>query len=244
MKSHSAKPSNSFSVERYFDVDNFAHKALFEDAELVWLALSQIESYLAIYPLGSIDSLLPKGVYLVNPEKITIGQKSKIEPGAYIEGPCIIGDECTIRHGAYIRGNVITGNNCVIGHDTEVKNSIFLNRAHAAHFAYLGDSILGSEVNLGAGVKCANLRFDKSPIVIHENGLSFETQMRKFGAILGDGCQLGCNSVTNPGTLMGKNSCAYPCTNFGGIIPSWAMIKNNTQVVVSERKDRPDGRNI
>jgi NDP-sugar pyrophosphorylase family protein len=143
---------------------------------------------------------------------IKIGKGVLIEPGAFIKSPTIIGDQTEIRHGAYIRGNCLIGRNCVVGHVTEVKNCIFLDGAKAGHFAYLGDSILGNQVNLGAGTKLANLRFIKGNISINTPEGQFETGLRKLGAILGDNVQTGCNSVTNPGTLIGKKSMVIPNT--------------------------------
>jgi NDP-sugar pyrophosphorylase family protein len=143
---------------------------------------------------------------------IRVGKGVLIEPGAFIKSPTIIGDRTEVRHGAYIRGNCLIGRNCVVGHVTEVKHSIFLNGAKAGHFAYLGDSILGNLVNLGAGTKLANLRFIKGNIAIITPDGQFETGLRKLGAILGDNVQTGCNSVTNPGTLLGKRSMVIPNT--------------------------------
>jgi UDP-N-acetylglucosamine diphosphorylase / glucose-1-phosphate thymidylyltransferase / UDP-N-acetylgalactosamine diphosphorylase / glucosamine-1-phosphate N-acetyltransferase / galactosamine-1-phosphate N-acetyltransferase len=143
---------------------------------------------------------------------IKIGKGVLIEPGALIKSPTIIGDQTEVRHGAYIRGNCLIGSNCVVGHVTEVKHSIFLDGAKAGHFAYLGDSILGNQVNLGAGTKLANLRFIKGDIAISTPEGKFETGLRKLGAILGDNVQTGCNTVTNPGTLLGKKSMVIPNT--------------------------------
>jgi len=143
---------------------------------------------------------------------IRIGKGVLIEPGAYIKSPTIIGDQTEVRHGAYIRGFCLIGTNCVVGHVTEVKHSIFLNGAKAGHFAYLGDSILGNQVNLGAGTKLANLRFIKGEVTISTPEGTVKTGLHKFGAILGDHVQTGCNSVTNPGTLLGKKSMIIPNT--------------------------------
>jgi len=149
---------------------------------------------------------------ILSGDRIKIGKGVLIEPGAFIKSPTIIGDQTEIRHGAYIRGNCLIGNNCVVGHVTEVKHSIFLDGAKAGHFAYLGDSILGNQVNLGAGTKLANLRFIKGNIAIITPEGHFKTGLRKLGAILGDNVQTGCNSVTNPGTLLGKRSMVIPNT--------------------------------
>lgn len=216
----------------YFDLSSFEHAALFNEDEAVWYALKNIHNYLLSLPFGPILGTVSEGAYLVNPESIAIGKGSIVEPGAYIKGPCIIGEDCQIRHGAYIRGNLIAGDRCVIGHATEVKNSIFLDDAQAGHFAYVGDSILGNHVNLGAGTKCANLRFDKHHVPIVWNGQRIDSGLRKFGAILGDRAQTGCNAVTNPGTLMGKESCLGPCATFQGVLPKNATVKAGEAVMM------------
>ena len=144
--------------------------------------------------------------------RIAIGKGVLIESGALIKSPAIIGDYTEIRQGAYLRGYCLTGTHCVIGHTTEVKHSIFLDHAKAGHFAYLGDSILGRDVNLGAGTKFANLRFLPGNVLIRTSEASIDTGRRKFGAILGDKAQTGCNSVTNPGTLIGKEGILMPNT--------------------------------
>lgn len=154
-------------------------------------------------------SVIMAGALLLG-EKIRLGQGTLIEAGAMIKEPAIIGDRNEIRQGAYIRGYCLTGNSCVIGHVTEVKHSIFLDEAKAGHFAYLGDSILGNRVNLGAGTKLANLRFVNGDIQVRTEQGAKSTGLRKLGAILGDDVQTGCNSVTNPGTLLGKKSMVLP----------------------------------
>ena len=154
-------------------------------------------------------SVIMAGAILLG-NRIRIGRGVLIEPGAYIKSPTIIGDQTEVRHGAYIRGNCLIGRGCVVGHVTEVKGTIFLDGAKAGHFAYLGDSILGNQVNLGAGTKLANLRFIKGDIAVATPGGQINTGLRKLGAILGDHVQTGCNSVTNPGTLLGKKSMVIP----------------------------------
>lgn len=217
----------------FFDLSSFEHASLFNSRSYPWEVLPFIEAYLKKLTLGRIEGEVSSRAYLIHPELIYIGEGSIVEPGAYIQGPCWIGKNCVVRHGAYIRGNLLTGNQCVIGHDTEVKNAIFLNEAHAAHFAYVGDSILGNGVNLGAGTKCANFRLDKQPINIHYENERIPTGLRKLGAIIGDGSQIGCNSVTNPGTLLGKEVRCYPCLNLGGFISSRSMIKSTAGLAIS-----------
>ncbi len=144
--------------------------------------------------------------------RICIGKGVVVESGALIKEPVIIGDQTEIRQGAYLRGYCLIGSRCVVGHTTEVKHSIFLDDAKAGHFAYLGDSILGNNANLGAGTKFANLRFLAGTINIKTATGAYDTGLRKLGAILGDNCQTGCNSVTNPGTLLGPGSLLMPNT--------------------------------
>jgi len=201
----------------FFNLDQFKHKALFEEITYVYEALNILSSYLAQQELRNIQTEIPQGAILANEETISIGEGTKVEPGAFIQGPCIIGKNCQVRHGAYIRGNLIAGDHVVIGHATEVKNSIMLNHAHAAHFAYVGDSILGGYVNLGAGVKCANLRFDKKSIRIRIDGEILDTKRRKFGAIIGDRGSIGCNAVLNPGTILYPDVIALPNQTLSGI---------------------------
>lgn len=218
-------------IDELFDLNQYAHKKIFHDLEYAWEALDKLSSYLKNCVLGSHQGEISDRAFLVNPELISIGIGTVIEPGAYIKGPCVIGDYCSIRHGAYIRGNVLVGNHCVIGHSTEVKNSIFFNHSQAAHFSYVGDSILGSHVNLGAGAKLANLLFNKKNIKIKSGEGLIDTHRKKLGAILGDYSQIGCNSVTNPGTILCKHACVHPCINLGGIVSKEYVIKSNTEVI-------------
>ena len=145
-------------------------------------------------------------------EKIALGKGVLVETGAMVKSPAIIDDFTEIRQGAYLRGYCLAGKRCVLGHTTEIKHSIFLNDAKAGHFAYLGDSILGTNANLGAGTKLANLRFIPGNVTIHHEGKRLDTGRRKFGAVLGDNSQTGCNSVTNPGTIFGKSCILVPNT--------------------------------
>ncbi len=215
----------NFSFESFFDLSSFAHKELFEEGSPVWQALKNIDRFLRAQSLGKIEGKIEEGAYLFEPELITIGEGSVVEAGAYIRGPALIGKGCEIRHGAYLRGNVILGDHAVVGHASEVKNSILLNGAKAGHFAYVGDSILGNDVNLGAGVKCANLRLDRREVTLTTAEGVVKTGLRKFGAIIGDRCELGCNSVLNPGTLIGKRSFCYPGMVLSGFIPPASFLK-------------------
>lgn len=214
-----------FSIQSLFNLADFRHASIFQGCEYPWEVLGKIHGFLRETSLGKTGVGIPQGAHLIHPELISIGKGTVIEPGAYIKGPCLIGENCSIRQGAYIRGDVIVGDRCVIGHDTEVKNSIFLNGAQAAHFAYVGDSVLGNGVNLGAGTKLANLPFSHQEIIFHFGEKRIPTGRKKFGALLGDGTQIGCNSVANPGVITGKNVKCFPCVNFSGFIPESSIIK-------------------
>ena len=157
-------------------------------------------------------------------DDISIGSGTVIEPCAFIKGPTIIGDSSEVRHGAYIRGEVLVGDDCVVGHTTEIKSSAMLGGSKAGHFAYIGDSILG-RVNMGAGTKLANLKMIDSKVAVTAGGQVFQTGLRKFGAILADGVETGCNSVTTPGALLGKNVLLYPNATARGYYAPGTIIK-------------------
>lgn len=228
----------ALEIKSYFDLDNYQHRALFEDCRFPWEALANISRYCENFLHNHKNTTLEaySGAIFVDPESIFIGAGTVIEPGAYIKGPCIIGKNCTVRFGAYVRQNVITGDGCVIGNSTELKNVILLNGAHLAHHTYGGDSIFGNRCNLGAGTKCANLKLDGTEIYVYHEGKKYQTGLRKFGAIIGDDGQLGCNSVTNPGSLLGKKSYLFPCTNFGGISPQESIIRPVGKAAIYSQK--------
>jgi acetyltransferase-like isoleucine patch superfamily enzyme len=180
---------------------------------------SSIRVYMKGEILEDVAVILP-GAFLSN-DKIIIGPGTIVEPGAFIRGPTIIGSHAEIRQGAYIRGDCLVGNRCVVGHTTEMKGSIMLDGAKAPHFAYVGDSILGKGVNLGAGTKLANLKMIAGSIIVTVDKKRYDTGRRKLGAILGDHTETGCNSVTSPGTLMGPSSVVYSGVAVpGGYYPS------------------------
>lgn len=187
-----------------------------------------VKGGLQIYRRGELlpgASVIMAGVTLLG-MKIAIGRGVLIESGALVKAPAIIGDQTEVRQGAYLRGYCLVGKRCVVGHSTEVKHSIFLNDAKAGHFAYLGDSILGGDANLGAGTKMANLRFIKGEVKVRTPEGILSTGLRKFGAILGDRVQTGCNSVTSPGTLLGRGSLLMPNTTAGsGFHPPGSVIR-------------------
>ncbi len=159
-------------------------------------------------------------------EAVELGRGVLVEPGALIKGPTIIGDRSEVRQGAYVRGYCFVGRGCVVGHTTELKASVMLDGAKAGHFAYLGDSILGRDVNLGAGTKLANLKLTRGTVRVKVGEELIDTGLRKLGAILGDSVQTGCNSVTNPGTLLGPGSLVLPNTTAGpGLFPPKSLLR-------------------
>ncbi len=204
-----------------FDLSAFAHRAIFEGTAFAWDALPHIEAYILHQGAGSRtpDNQADVHPAAVIEGAVSIGGGTRVEPGAYIRGPVIIGAGCQIRQGAYIRGNVILGDRCVVGHATELKNSILLDDAQAPHFAYVGDSVVGNRVNLGAGTRLANFPLQGTPaehgtrrpsIRLLIDGIDIDTRVGKLGAILGDDVQMGCNVVTSPGCIIGPRTVVYP----------------------------------
>lgn len=224
-----------------FSPSGHIYESLFKDIQYVWEAIPRIPALTIklispnisrISRNGSLvleDTLLDNGAKIMagaylDGDDIEIQEKAIIEPSAYIRGPSIIGAGSEVRHSAYIRGNVILGKNSVAGHSTEIKNSVLLGESKAGHFAYIGDSILG-KINLGAGTKLANLKLAGSGVSINAAGKLFNTGLRKFGAVMGDGVQTGCNSVTMPGTILSKNAILYPNATARGYYPEGRIIK-------------------
>jgi NDP-sugar pyrophosphorylase family protein len=210
--------------EDFFDLSDYTHCDLFLDVEYVWDALKWLREYIEGVIKPEIQGEILDGAYLIG-DNIQIGKNSIVEPGAYIAGPTIIGEHTVVRNGAYIRGNVIIGDHCVVGHTSELKGAILLNHSGAPHFNYVGDSILGNHVNLGAGTKLSNLKLLKDTICIKIDDKIYDTGLRKFGAVLGHHVQTGCNSVLNPGTLLGPGSLVYPSATVSGYVPPRSIVK-------------------
>lgn len=179
-----------------------------------------------------IKTLLSVGLegFTKHADGVYVGRNVTIAPTATIHGPAIIGDNTEIRPGAYIRGNVIIGNNCVIGNSTEIKNSILLDKVQVPHYNYIGDSILGNRTHMGAGAVCSNLKADGSNVVVRGDVL-YRTGLRKLGGILGDGADIGCGCVLNPGTVIGKNTSVYPMTALRGVLPDNSIVKSMKNIV-------------
>src|ERR1700739_3717741 len=214
-----------FKAEDLFDLSKTEHAAIFAGCEFAWDALKKIESYVASVPKQNPPKRFP-GASIG--EKVFIGEGTIVEPGALIKGPAIIGKNCQIRHNAYIRENVIIGDGCVVGNSSELKNSLLFNGAQVPHFNYLGDSILGHKAHLGAGVKISNIKLFPGNISVAINGKPFDTGLGKFGALLGDGAEIGCNAVLNPGSIVGRGAAIYPNVFWRGVLPAKTVAKNKS----------------
>ena len=197
---------------------------LFESCEYPWEMLPRLKGY--------IQALIEKGIpgYTLYAEGVLVGENVKIYPTATIEGPTIIGSGTEVRPGAFIRGSVITGENCVMGNSSEFKNCVLLDKVQVPHYNYIGDSIMGNKAHTGAGTICSNLKSDGKAVVIHGD-VDYETGLRKIGGILADGADVGCGSVINPGTVIGKNTSVYPLTALRGVYPANCIVKDTKTVV-------------
>ena len=228
-----------FSVGNLFDLSGTDHRAIFDNAQYAWDALSQIKAYVD-------KNLIPNQAHTVKgkvfiDENVSIGEGTVVEEGAMILGPAIIGKNCQIRHNAYVRPYSVVGDGCVIGNACEIKHSLIFNRCQIPHFNYIGDSILGEHVHMGAGVKISNLKLTPGTVLIDEvdqSGIPIDTGLRKFGALIGDRAEIGCNAVLNPGTILGRESIVYPNVSWRGILPEHMMAKNKAPVDIIMSRPR------
>ena len=200
-----------------------------------WDWLKAIGAALASVTEPPLSAAVPAGLHVEG--KIWLHPSVKLPAHATLIGPAWIGAHTEIRPGAYIRGNVIVGEHCVLGNSSEFKNCLLLDRVQAPHFNYVGDSILGNRAHLGAGVICSNLRLDQQPVVIRTDNASYETGLKKFGAVLGDEAEVGCNAVLQPGTLLGRRALVMPLTSFGGYLPAATIARNRQTITMVQRRD-------
>lgn len=209
--------------QAYFDLNGYEHAALFADVEHVWQVLPRVIPYIERSLVPTIAGEVEEGAF-VGPQ-VFLAPGARVESGAMIKGPAIIGSGTVVRHGAYIREYCLIGRDCVVGHATELKHVIMLDGSQAPHFNYVGDSILGRGVNLGAGTRCANLKTDRSEVAVSVGQERIGTGLTKFGAVLGDGVQTGCNVVTSPGTLVGPGCRIYAAAVLRGVYPPNTLVK-------------------
>lgn len=215
----------TFAAADFLDLSKTEHASLFQDSAPVWEALKKIGDYLK-------QRLEPKmqGTILGHPfisDRVAIGPGTSVGNGATIIGPAWIGSNCEIRSGCYIRENVIIGNGVVLGNSCEFKNCIIFDEAEIPHFSYVGDSILGYKAHVAAGVILSNLRLDRGEISVRYREDKIPTGLRKFGAVVGDKAEIGCNSVISPGSLIGRGSLIYPLTHFSGVLAENTILQNH-----------------
>lgn len=219
--------NEAVSIKNLFDLDETIAAGLFKDAVYPWEVLPKIGAY--IVELGntlSLDEYDKKG------ENIWIAKSAKVAPSAEINGPCIIGKQAEVRHCAYIRGNAIIGEGAVVGNSTELKNVVLFNKVQVPHYNYVGDSILGFKAHMGAGSITSNVKSDKSLVTIKAPDSPIETGIKKIGAMLGDNVEVGCGSVLNPGTIIGRNSSIYPLSSVRGFVKEGSIYKKQSEVII------------
>ena len=212
-----------------YDLNHTIAKDYLEKFEYPWEALSGIKEIII-----SLGKCLPKEKYDEIAENVWIAKSATVAPSAHIGAPCIIGENSEIRHCAFIRGSALVGNNCVVGNSTEMKNSIIFDNVQIPHFNYVGDSVLGYKSHLGAGAVTSNVKSDKSLVTVKNGTEKIETGLKKFGAMIGDNVEVGCNSVLCPGTVIGKNTTVYPLSRVRGFVKENSIFKSEDNIVIKE----------
>lgn len=215
----------SIKIENMLTLEETIAKDLFDGAIYPWEVLPKIGDF--IMELGKT---LPEDKFEKIGDNVWIAKSATVFSSAYIQGPCIIDEEAEVRHCAFIRGNAIVGKGAVVGNSTELKNVVLFNKVQVPHYNYVGDSILGFRSHMGAGSITSNFKSDKSQVWVHGEE-ELETGLRKFGAMLGDDVEVGCNSVLNPGTVVCKNSNIYPVSCVRGVVPADSIYKNKTEII-------------
>lgn len=213
---------NEFAPAKLVDLNQTIAKELFEEAEVIWEVLPNISTF--IIKLGNT---LPEELFEKRGENVWVARSAKIAATASINGPCIIDEEAEIRHCAFIRGNAIVGKKATVGNSTELKNVVLFNHVEVPHYNYVGDSILGYKAHLGAGAITSNVKNDKTNVTVATEDGRLVTGLRKFGAMVGDYTQVGCNTVLNPGTVLGRNVSIYPLSLIRGYIRDNKICKSN-----------------
>lgn len=220
MEIEGAKISNLYNLE-----ETIAGK-LFEGATYPWEVLPKISAFIV-----ELGNTLSEEEYEKRGENVWVAKSAKVAPTAYINGPAIIGKEAEIRHCAFIRGNAIVGEGAVVGNSTELKNVVLFNKVQVPHYNYVGDSVLGYRAHMGAGSITSNVKSDKTLVVVKDGEDQIATGLKKFGAMLGDCVEVGCNSVLNPGTVVGRNAQIYPTSCVRGVIKANSIYKKQGEIV-------------
>lgn len=218
--------NEALKITSLFDLKETVAAPLFEECVFPWEALEKIGSYIM-----ALGSTLPESEYEKRGEDIWIAKTAKVYESAYIVGPCIIGAHAEVRHCAFIRGKAIVGEGAVVGNSTELKNVVLFNRVQVPHYNYVGDSVLGYRAHMGAGSITSNVKSDKLPVTVKGPAGNIETGLKKAGAFLGDFVEIGCGSVLNPGTVIGRSANVYPLSSVRGFVPPDSIYKNKNDVV-------------
>ncbi len=222
------------TVKELYTLEETIAKELLEQVDYPWEALAQIGGF-----IRELGGMLPEEVYRKVEKDVWIARSATVFPSACIQGPAIIGENAQVRHCAFIRGNAIVGEGAVVGNSTELKNVVLFNKVQVPHYNYVGDSILGYKAHMGAGSITSNVKSDKKPVVVKTESGRIETGMKKFGAMLGDGVEIGCGTVLNPGSVVGKHTNIYPLSSVRGYVPAGSIYKRQGEVV--KMKDCGDG---
>ena len=214
------------NADLFLDLGATAAAALFLETAYPWEVLPRIGAF-----VRALGPTLPADEYDEVEEGVWLHRSVKRYPGVTIAAPAVIGPDTELRPGAFLRGNVLVGRGCVVGNSTEIKNAILFDRVQVPHFNYIGDSILGSKAHFGAGSLTSNVKSDKTLVKVHAADGDIETGLKKFGAMVGDGAEIGCNSVLNPGTIIGKNSNVYPLSSVRGCVDANSIYKKQGEIV-------------
>ena len=214
-----------YQIQDLYDLKETIAADLFTGLTYPWEALPLIGAYIC-----KLGETLDPSEYEKRGENIWIAKSAKVAPTAYINGPAIIGKNTEVRHCAFIRGNALVGEGCVVGNSTELKNVVLFNGVQVPHYNYVGDSILGYKSHMGAGSITSNVKSDKTLVTVNVNGQKIETGCKKFGAMLGDHVEVGCNSVLNPGTVIGRNTNIYPLSSVRGFVSANSIYKKQGEV--------------
>lgn len=216
---------DNITIKELYTIENPIISPLFEGLTYPFEVLPKIGDY-----IKNVGPTLDKEVYEDLGDNIWIAKSAKIAPSAFIAGPCIIGENTEVRHCAFIRGNALVGNNCVVGNSTELKNVVLIGKVQVPHYNYVGDSVLGYGSHMGAGSITSNVKSDKTLVTVKNGGETLETGIKKFGAMIGDGVEVGCGSVLNPGTVIGKNTNIYPLSSVRGVVEANSIYKKAGEV--------------
>ena len=216
-------------IKDMYSLDETIAADLFKDKDYPWEVLKSIGDFIV-----SLGEKLSPDEYDKRGDNVWIAKDAKVFDSAYINGPCIIDHEAEVRQCAFIRGNAIVGKNCVVGNSTELKNVVLFNNVQVPHYNYVGDSVLGFKSHMGAGSITSNVKSDKTLVTVKCGDEKIETGLKKFGAMLGDHVEVGCNSVLNPGTVVGSNSNIYPLSMVRGVVPSDSIYKKADDIVRKE----------